>query len=171
MTLVTEIPYTFATWVYVVHRAGVPVTDPGLSSAVATLDAADGEAGCLAAGEALVASVAGWLPDAEPKTVFSAAKLAFGFDIGTDFGDGARGERNQRIRRYQFNRDLPWLARIWERHNDEVQPCWLLVERVTDQVSVMDANPWNDIPEERSLAVGDFHVLWELDACTAVYVR
>ena len=52
-----------------------------------------------------------------------------------------------------------------------MQPCWLVVERVTDQVAVMDANPWNDIPEERSMPVNDFPVLWELDHCTAVYIR
>ena len=50
-------------------------------------------------------------------------------------------------------------------------PTWLVVERVTEEVLAMDPNPWNDIDEERHIAVGDFHVLWELDACAAVHVN
>jgi hypothetical protein len=52
----------------------------------------------------------------------------------------------------------------------KVHPSWLLVERVTDEVTAMDPNPWNDVDEERHIPVQDFQVLWELDACSSVYV-
>ena len=72
----------------------------------------------------------------------------------------------------QFGRRLPWLARVYQRSElGAVRAVWLVIESVTDEVIAMDPNPWNDIDEERRLPVDDFHVLWELDACSSVYVN
>ena len=86
-------------------------------------------------------------------------------------GEGERATRISRIRKYQFTRRLPWLARIVERRQDgSVTPGWLVIQGCTDQVHALDPNPWDDIDEERNLPLADFQVLWELDACASVSV-
>ena len=63
------------------------------------------------------------------------------------------------------------MARIWERsEKGEVAPVWIIVERVTDEVTAMDPNPWDDIDEERHIPVNDFQVQWELDGCSSVHI-
>jgi hypothetical protein len=164
---VTLTPYTFATWVFTLHVAGVRASDPQVAEACeAVLRATEAGAGN-AAGEQLVARVRELLGDGD---VSAAATKLYGDRVRSDLGDGDRDSRTSRIRRYQFTAQLPWLARIWERAGNEVRPEWLLVERVTDEVTAADPNPWNDVDEVRHLAVHDFHVLWELDGCSNVYV-
>ena len=163
----TLTPYTFATWVFTLHVAGVRASDPKVAEACeAVLRATDAKAGN-AAGEQLVASVRDLITDGD---VRRAAAGLYGDRVRGDLGEGDRDIRTSRIRRYQFAAQLPWLARIWERANGEVRPGWLLVERVTDEVTAADPNPWNDVDEVRHLSVHDFHVLWELDGCSNVYV-
>jgi hypothetical protein len=163
----TLTPYTFATWVFTLHVAGVRAADPQVAEACeAVLHASDPKAGN-AAGEQLVSRVRELLASGE---VSDAARRLYGDRVRGDLGEGDRDSRTTRIRRYQFAAQLPWLARIWERANGEVRPGWLLVERVTDEVTAADPNPWNDVDEVRHLSVHDFHVLWELDGCSNVYV-
>lgn len=166
----TPFPYTFASWVFQLHVAGVSSTDEELSNQCAAIDAAQDEETGEAAGQALVDRVTSLLKGEDPDAVLAVARnLYTGAD--SSLGEGGRTERTHRIRKYQFERQLPWLARIWERHEDgDVKPTWLLVERVTDQVTAMDPNPWNDIDEDRELPVSDFQVLWELGSCRCVHL-
>ena len=165
------LPYTFATWVFLLHMGGERADNEAVAEACdAILSAQDEEQGN-AAGEKLVATVQGLLEGDAPEQVLEAASNLYGVRTAAALGDGDRGERIARIRKYQFTRQLPWLARIWERGDDgHVRPEWLLVERVTDEVTAADPNPWNDIDETRHIPVGDFQVLWELDACTSVHL-
>lgn len=162
---------TFTTWVYQLFAAGVVPDDPAVHARCAAVQSATDRTTGDAAGASLVERVGEILGDAaEPSAVAAAARQLYGDRVASDLGAGDREERTQRIRKYQFGRSLPWLARIWERREGTVRPSWLLVERVTDQVTAMDPNPWNDIDEERRIPVSDFHVLWELDGCTSVSV-
>lgn len=160
---------TFATWVYQLFAAGVAPDDETLHERCKAVQNAPDRTTGDAAGAALVDRVGeliGASHDADAVT--AAAKRLYGERVATALGEGDRDERTQRIRKYQFGRSLPWLARIWERRDGAVRPSWLLVERVTDEVTAMDPNPWNDIDEERRFPVSDFHVLWELDGCTSI---
>lgn len=162
--------YTFSTWVFQLHVDGVPADDDAVRShCAAIMEATEAETGNAAAA-ALVGAVTALLSGDGPDAVSGAARDLFGDRVATDLGAGDRAERTHHIRQYQFKRQLPWLARIWERVDDSVVPTWLLIERVTDEVTAADPNPWNDIDEVRSLPLGDFHVLWELDACSSVYI-
>lgn len=162
--------YAVATWVFLLHVDGVAPGDAELASrCVAVMGATEENAGN-AAGTALVERVRELLTGDEPGDVAAFASTVYGARAFTDLGAGSRDDRVHRIRKHQFSRNLPWLARIWERVDGRVAPSWLLIERVTDEVCAMDPNPWNDIDEERHLPVHDFQVLWELDGCTAVAV-
>lgn len=165
------LPVAMATWICRLYAAGVAPDDPDVRlrcDAVAA--AADRDAGNRA-GEALVATMIGRLGGSEPADVLAAARALYGDRVRDDLGHGDRDERIGRIRKYQFGRQLPWLARIWERRGGVVAPTWLVIERVTDEVDAIDPNPWNDVDEARRIALGDFLVLWELDGCTSIAVR
>jgi hypothetical protein len=160
-------PYTFATWIFTLHVAGVRASDPEVAEICdAVLHAKNDRSGA-AAGERLVAKARALL---DGRDLTTAAVALFGERVRDDLGVGDRDARTTRIRRYQFASQLPWLARIWERAGESVRPNWLLVERVTDEVTAADPNPWNDVDEVRRLPVQDFHVLWELDGCSNVYL-
>jgi hypothetical protein len=163
-------PYTFATWVFTLHVDGVVADDAAIRTACDAIRQASEPAAGNAAGEALVHRVRELVPDGEPATIAAAARRLYGDRVKTDLGEGGRTERTSRIRKYQFSTQLPWLARIWERHDGQVRPGWLLVERLTDEVAAADPNPWNDQDEQRRIAVSDFQVLWELDGCTNLYL-
>ena len=164
------VPYTVATWVFTLHVAGVHAEDgTARDCCQRVLEATDATAGN-AAGEALVARVRELLASEDPDGVAQLAATLYGDRVQRDLGTGDRMVRTARIRKYQFASQLPWLARIWERRDGSVQPSWLLVERVTDEVTAADPNPWNDVDEERRLPVSDFHVLWELDGCSSLHL-
>ena len=164
-------PTTLATWVYLLHTGGVSAADERVAACCADLDAAEAEEAGNAAGESLVARVSELLGGTSPGDVGALASALYGDDVAADMGAGSREDRIHRIRKYQFSRGLPWLARVYERREDGVvSPGWLLVERVTDQVAAMDPNPWDDVDEDRVLPVEDFQVLWELDGCSSVHV-
>ncbi|MEZ4319058.1 MAG: hypothetical protein R3F61_16200 [Myxococcota bacterium] len=160
--------YALATWVFLLRVDGVEPDDAELAShCAAVMDAAE-EAVGNAAGERLVERVKAMLAGISPDDVTAFARTLYGDRVNTGLGGGERSDRLSRIRKYQFDRNLPWLARIWERNGGEVVPSWLIVNRVTDEVTAVDPNPWNDIDETRHVPVVDFQVLWELDGCTAV---
>lgn len=162
---------TLATWVFLLHVNGHHSDDTELHAACEAVSTAEEEAAGNAAGEKLVHRVEALLTGESTTNVVSFARRLYGDRLGQDLGEGSRAERTHRIRQYQFSHSLPWLARVWERDdNGTVGPVWLVVERVTDQVTAMDPNPWNDIDETRHFPVSDFHVLWELDACTALHL-
>ncbi len=165
------LPYTFATWVFLLHVDGEKAEVEGVVAACDAILAAEDEGAGNAAGESLVSAIRGLLEGDAPEQLLGAASALYGVRTAATLGQGDRVERTSRIRKYQFNRQLPWLARIWGRSDDgHVRPEWLLVERMTDEVQVADPNPWNDIDETRHIPVADFHVLWELDACTSVHL-
>jgi hypothetical protein len=163
-------PYTFATWVFTLHVDGVVADDDAIRAACDAIRQAKDATVGNAAGDQLVARVRVLVADSEPATFTTAARRLYGERVRTDLGAGDREERLARIRKYQFSTQLPWLARIWERHGNDVRPSWLLVERVTDEVAAADPNPWNEVDERRHLPVGDFQVLWELDTCTSLHL-
>lgn len=163
----------FATWIFLLHAQGAEIADPEVSElCAAVLQAGDAEAGD-AAGLALIEHLAARVDSAgaSPEQVTELARALVAHEISTDMGEGDRDARLAHIRSYQFRRGLPWLARIWERHiGGQVAPSWLLISEVTDLVRALDPNPWNNVDEDRALPVADFQVLWELDACTSLYV-
>jgi hypothetical protein len=163
--------YTLATWVFELWVAGVQAADPEVAAACAAVQSAsDAESG-EAAGRALVASLSGRAGDGSPEGVGALARSLFGERVLADLGLGEREARLGRIRRHQFGQRLPWLARVWSREaSGEVRPSWWLVEQVTDEVTVADPNPWNDIDEVRRVPVPDFQVLWELSGCASIAV-
>ncbi|MEZ4236491.1 MAG: hypothetical protein R3F59_10095 [Myxococcota bacterium] len=162
-------PYTFATWVFTLHVDGVTAGDAVCREACDAIRAATEAEPGNAATDLVAESANSWAtaptsrPSPPPRTRCTAI-------VRADLGEGDRTDRAARIRRYQFASHLPWLARIWERADGAVRQGWLLVERVTDEVSAADPNPWNDVDETRRLPVADFQVLWELDGCTNLYL-
>ncbi len=164
--------YTLGTWVYLLHSSGVAASDDEARALCDAIDdSSDATTGDVA-GKALVTWVRSRVGDASGDAVAAFAQSLYGERVELGLGEGDRDARTGRLRVYQFSVSLPWLARIWVRTpSAEVRPLWLLVERVTDEVTALDPNPWDEVDEERHLPVSDFHVLWELDGCTAVAVR
>jgi hypothetical protein len=164
------LPYTFATWIFTLHVAGIRAGDDAIRDACqGVVDAREATAGN-AAGAVLIDAVKRLVPDGDAVTVSAAARALFGGRIGSTFDDPDRDVRVAVIRKYQFSTQLPWLARIWERNGGRAQPVWVLVERVTGEVSVADPNPWNAIDESRRYPLADFQVLWELDGLTHLHL-
>lgn len=164
------LPYTFATWVFTLHVGGLEAADAETRDACRAIREATEAKSGNAASERLVVRVRALLGDGAAEGVEGAARALYGDRVRRDLGEGDRQERTARIRKYQFTHQLPWLAQVWERANGVVRPGWLLVERVTDEVTAADPNPWNEVDETRHLPVQDFHVLWELSACTNLYL-
>lgn len=157
----------FATWLVALHAGGVPILDAAGRAACERVVADPGDA---SAGD-LLAWVDAGLGAADVDAARALAARALGDALRTDLGAGDRAYRLARIRRYQFGRQLPWLARVWERGGDGVVGVsWLVVGEVTDTLRALDPNPWNDVDEAREIPVGDFLVLWELDGCSALSV-
>ena len=166
--------FALATWMFIASREGANADDAELSAACAAVDKAQDVKTGDAAGQALIDRVSALVDEAgtAPADISALLQRLYGEHVRTDLGEGTRDERLRHLRTYQFQRGLPWLARIIERAEDgTVGPSWLLVERVTDQVRIMDPNPWDDIPEERALPTADFQVLWELDGCNSFALR
>lgn len=159
---VGHLPTALATYLFLLNDAGHAVQDPQVASAVAALGtAADADA----AGGALVALLEdrlGGVTDPEPAQVVALMQGLLGADrIATDLGD-ARWDRARNARRYHFKHNLPWLAHVVDRFPSGLGTHWVLVERVTDEVTCMDPYPWDDLDEEYSLPVLEFMVKWEL---------
>lgn len=165
------LPTTLATWVFQLSQRGVPIDDAVVSARCAAVAVAtDPEAGDAAARE-LVLAVAERVEGPEPAQVVNWARQVFGARASTSFGeDPDREERAHRVRKYQFAKGLPWLARIWERVGSTVRPGWLIVDRMTDEVTAADPDPWNEIEEKRQIPLADFLPLWELADSASVHV-
>jgi hypothetical protein len=163
---------TFATWMVQLQNAGITPDDPELAARLAAVGTSADRGTGDAAASSLVAAVAKRLGDArEPAELLAVATKLYGERVGGVMGEGDRDERTTRIRKYQFGRNVPWMARIWERRDGKVGPAWLIVDRVTDEVSAMDPNPWNDIDERVRMPIGEFQVVWELDGCPSIHAQ
>ena len=164
--------YTVATWIYLLHTSGLPISNGDVGLLLGAIDDSETEEVGEAAGLALVAYVLAAIDQPSVEAIVRFASGLVGAHVVSNLGAGERAERTARIRAYQFAESLPWLAQVWSRTPDaQVVPTWVLVERLTDQVQVMDPNPWDDVDEERRMPVTDFHVLWELSGCASVAVR
>ena len=164
-----QLDYAIATWVYVLHASGVEVINPDIKGHCEAISAATEATTGNQAGEALVHAISAKLGGTTKDDVVALTTTLFGDRLHQGFDASSRQERASHIRAYQFAKNLPWLSQIYERQpGGEVGPTWLVVERVTDQVTAMDPNPWNDIDEERHLPLSDYHVLWELSGCASV---
>jgi hypothetical protein len=166
-----QLATTLATWVFQLSQRGVAIDDTQVAAhCAAVAAAADPESGNTAA-RALVEGVSAVLAGPEPAQVLAWARGVFGARASSRFGeDPDREERAHRVRKYQFARGLPWLARVWERAGGEVRPGWLLIDRMTDEITAADPDPWNEIEEERRIPLGDFLVLWELADSASIHV-
>jgi hypothetical protein len=159
-----HLPVTLATYVWMLDDSGRPPRDAGIAAACEALrGAAEGKREEL--GNALVARIAEQLGDPDPtfERVHEVAVRLYGEShIASDFG-GSRDERLREARRYEFQLGLPWLARVYDRFPDgTVGPHWVMVERMTEAVRVMDPYPWDDLDEEYETPVAEFLVKWEL---------
>jgi hypothetical protein len=168
---------TLATWTFLLFDAGFVPADAGVAAACRALRAAGEGADLDTLGVALVAALRPLLGEGEPgfAAVEACARALFGdeYAIGTDLGTAAdRGERVRAIRRYEFSRKLPWIARIYDRApSGRVGPLWVLVQWVHEQVHIMDPYPWDDVDEQVDVPVVDFMVKWELAGCESVRIK
>ena len=161
-----DLRVTLATYLYLVREAGHAIVDPTLAEACAAVSAA-GATEAAAAGAALVDAIA-LAPDADPAAVQAFLDGAFGagkvgaLPMPTGAATG-REARARALRSYQFRTSLPLIAQIVDRFPDgHVGAHWVMVERVTDQVTLMDPYPWDDVDEEVSVDLIEFLVKWEL---------
>ena len=159
-----NLPVTLATYVWRLDDSGRPSLDAGIAAACKALRSG-GEGNSEELANALLARVVEQLGDPDPKferVHEVAARLYGALHIATDFG-GSRDERLREARRYEFLTGLPWLARIYNRFPDgSVGPHWVMVERMTETVHVMDPYPWDDLDEQYETPVVEFLVKWEL---------
>ncbi|MCO4743227.1 MAG: hypothetical protein KC912_00470 [Proteobacteria bacterium] len=152
-------------WMFMLHGRGRHPASGAIANAITAVEGEE-------TGRALVEAVLAELgPATEPADVYAFAQRQYGADAIGELGDGDREARVRRVRQFQFKHNTPWLARIYERHDEVVQPTWILIERVTDEVLALDPDPWDGIDEERVIPVADFMVLWELDGCPSVAAR
>jgi hypothetical protein len=158
---------TVASWVFLLHVAGVMSREESIREACQEMTSAgDAAAGDVAA-MTLVDRLAGAIGD----DLASGAQGLFEGQVHSDMGEGDRETRSRRIRSYGFERGLPWLARICRRQADgTVAGVWMVVERFGNTVTLMDPNPWDEVDETLSLPLADFHVLWELAGTPSVYL-
>lgn len=159
----TNLEVTLATFLYLVRRGGVPVRDEKVEAACAAIDG--GGADVAALGRQLVDAVRPRLGNGGVDEVIEGLRGLLGADrVLTDLGtEPDRDARVAAIRRATFGRHLPWLAVIADRTADgKLGEHWVMVEDFGDEARVMDPNPWDDRPEERTLPLADFLVRWEL---------
>ncbi len=164
---------TLSTWIFILYSGGTQPDQAGIAAACqAILDAGE-DAAFDQLGQALVDAVMAALDSDDPDLAVVAAfarRLYGGENVATDLGEPTeRDERARGVRRYQFGRNLPWIARIIDRFPDgSVGPHWVMVEELTESVKVMDPYPWDDVDEQYDIPLNDFMVKWELAGCESV---
>jgi len=157
---------TFTTWIFLLSCAGFEPADERVAGACRALR----EAGDGADREALAQDLLGMLRERvllDEPSASAVGALTFGLlgaPVATDLGQADdREERLRALRRYQFARKLPWIARIIDRAPDgQVGARWVMVEQVAQTVEIMDPYPWDDVDERFALPITDFMVRWEL---------
>ncbi len=164
---------TLSTWIFILFNGGTSADDAGIVAACEAIRDADEGAELDALGAVLVDAVMAALGTDEPDlaAVAALAVKLYGEDkVATDLGEPAdRTERARGVRRYQFGRNLPWIARIIDRFPDgTVGAHWVMVEELLESVKVMDPYPWDDVDEEYQIPLNDFMVKWELAGCESL---
>ncbi len=164
---------TLSTWVFILFSTGTVPDDAAIVQACEGLRDADEDACSDALGQALVTAVEAAIGAEDPsfEQVAACAARLYGTEaVGADLGASTdRSERARAVRRYQFGRNLPWIARIIDRFPDgTVGPHWVMVEELTEAVKVMDPYPWDDVDEQYDIPLNDFMVKWELAGCESL---
>ena len=146
-----ELAATLATWLYLLAEAGHQVADEDVRAGIFALFNPAPDQDPEALGKALADAISAWL------------RAQLGADHIQSFEEGSREERLRAARAWQFQSSLPWLARMLSRFPDgTVGSHWVMVERITDTVSLADPFPWDDLDEEYQLDPLEFMVKWEL---------
>ncbi len=164
---------TLSTWVFILFSGGMPASDPSIVAACEAIRDAGEDDEIDALGQRLVEAILLALGSDEPGigSVVALAERLYGPElVASDLGDASdRDERARAVRRYQFGRNLPWIARIIDRFPDgSVGAHWVMVEELTESVRVMDPYPWDDVDEQYDIPLVDFMVKWELAGCESV---
>jgi hypothetical protein len=146
---------TFATALFLLRRAGVPVQDAALEGLAAAIDAATDPQSAHDAATRLAAAL-----DSATGPQGSLGRAFPGLTSHVVQGD--RQDHVAALRRARFGSSLPMLAAIADRFDGGVGVRWALVLDVGEDVSLLDPNPWDDVAEDRHLPLGDFAVRWEL---------
>ena len=137
---------TLATWVFILFNGGNAADSAAIVGACEAIRDAGDDADLDALGHALVEAVYTAIGSDTPDfaAVLACVQGLYGADnVATDLGEPTdRDERARGVRRYQFGRNLPWIARIIDRFPDgSVGAHWVMVEELTDAVKVMDPLP------------------------------
>jgi hypothetical protein len=166
----TRDAWVLATWTALLHGTGDRALSPDVVKACDALVSANFGQPTRDAGDVLVQAVSAVI--AQAGGVQEAAVALFGDRAGQTFHAPSRDERSQRIRAYDFKVALPWLARLWQRHDGgDVRPGWEVVLSVDTHAHILDPNPYDDVDENRDLPVADFHVLWELSGAAHIHLH
>ena len=155
---------TFATAVVLLRRAGHAVNDPVLEALAARVDQAADRSHALEAAERLAAALVG---DGEDAGVGSPIARAFPSLRHVSVAGGHDAHitalrRDAEAAWARFGNALPMLARIADRVDGVLIERWALVLDVGEQVHLLDPNPWDDVAEDRLLALPEFVVRWAL---------
>lgn len=160
----TATEVTFATALFLLHRAGLPVEDAELERLTKAI-------GCSCDGKE-----AGHAAEALAKALTHEGGFKAG--LGKAFSglhiQVVRGDHHAHaaaLRRARFGNPLPMLAGIADRYNGGVAIRWALILDVGDHVDVLDPNPWDDVAEDHKLPLHDFIVRWELAGSVLVSFR
>ncbi len=166
----TRDAWVLATWTALIHGTGDRAAREDVVKACDALVFANFGQPTRDAGARLVEAIGAVI--AESGGVESAAVALFGDRAVQTFSAATRDERSQRLRAYDFKVGLPWLARLWKRHEDgEVRPGWEVVLSVDTHAHILDPNPYDDLDENLDLPLADFHVLWELSGAAHVHLK
>lgn len=165
---VDDLGFTCATYVYLCHRDGCAIGDVAVAAACRDLDQR-GDVPALA--DRLRVAVRSHLSGEDADAVRGALSKVFGAGSVHRLGEGADQEaRLGALRRVSFGDSRPWLAWIADRTAAGLVSRLVLVERFADSVTLLDSNPWDDVPEDRVFPVGEFLLRWELAGSQAVRV-
>ena len=157
---------TLATWIYLLRCQGVPIADAAVDAGCAAVDHG-GDTGA----PALVAAVRSRLASSRFDDVATALRAVIGGVVGVDFGAGEDADaRAGALRRATFGDNRPWLASIADRRQGALEEHLVVVSGFAETVTLMDPDPWDDVPEERSLPLAEFLVRWELAGARSLRV-
>lgn len=160
----TAAEVTFATALFLLHRAGLDVEDTALGNLAQAIGGSKSSCDAAEAAEKLAAVL---LKDGG---FHAGLGRAFsGMKIQVVCGD--HHAHVAALRRARFGNQLPMLAGIADRHNGGVAIRWAIVLDVGDVVEILDPNPWDDIAEDHKLPMSDFVVRWELAGSVLVTFR
>ncbi len=160
----TATQMTFATALFLLRRAGLPVENKELDCLAGEISESKLAVDASGAAERLAAALT--------------SEAGFQGGLGRAFSrmvvqvvDGDHHCHVAALRRARFGNSLPMLAGIADQHNGGVAIRWALVLDVGDDVYLLDPNPWDDIAEDRHMPLHDFIVRWQLASSVLISFR